>query len=135
MLHDDGSISQKSGRSEFEDLTPIDRGTGTTQIFATGTYLYVLKGDGTVWRISNPRAPDPKSDFTRLEFSSPTGGDYQFVEIFVVEQGSQEDGQPAVHDIYLYTNDNLLLKGTDMGGQQVELRQQYAAAARELTSE
>jgi hypothetical protein len=132
MLHDDGSISQRNGRSESEGLTPIDQGTGTVQIFATANYLYVLKGDGAVWRISNPRNPHPESDFTRLDFSSPSKNvEFNFAEIYITEQGPGEEGEPGTRDIYLYTNENLLLKGTDMGDQQITLKQEYAAAARE----
>jgi hypothetical protein len=131
MLHDDGSISQKNGRVESEALTRIDQGTGTVQIFATNDYLYVLKGDGAVWRISNPRNPNPKSDFVRLELTSISpDAEGTFSEIYVVQREPVEEGEPPERDVYLYTTNNFLLKGTDTGEQQMTLKQEYAAAAR-----
>jgi hypothetical protein len=68
LLHDNGNVWRyyDDGRAETEDLKLIDQGIGTAQIFAAGNYLYLLKSDGAIWRISNPRNPNPESDLVEI---------------------------------------------------------------------
>ncbi len=126
LLYDNGRVWRyyDDGRPETEDLKLVDPSTDTAQIFATGGYLYLLKSDGAVWRISNPRNPDPASDFTKIEFvvleKVPT-----IQEMFVVAGPPAGDGLPGDRILYLLTNQRALLQGTDTGDPRMVLVPMY----------
>jgi hypothetical protein len=113
LLHDNGNVWRyyDDGRSETEDLKLIDPGTGTAQIFAAGDYLYLLKSNGAIWRISNPRNPNPDSDF--VEISIPPQ-DITVQEMFVTLPAQDIDA-PGRRSLYLLTDQRVLLKGSDTG--------------------
>jgi hypothetical protein len=115
LLHDNGNVSRyyDDGRPATDDVKLIDAGTGTAQIFAAGDYLYLLKSDGAVWRISNPLNPTP-TDIVKI--SAPTEGT-RIQEVFVTA------GADAANrgTIYLLTDQRTLLMGTDTGSAQMAL--------------
>ncbi|MEJ2555851.1 MAG: hypothetical protein P8186_06440, partial [Anaerolineae bacterium] len=117
LLYDNGNVWRyyEDGRPETEDLKLIDQATDTAQIFAAGGYLYLLKSNGAIWRISNPRNPAFGSDFT--EISMPPK-DVTIQEMFVTAQSAGEN-TPGSRDIYLLTEQRVLLHGTDSGNAQV----------------
>jgi hypothetical protein len=123
QLQENGNVRRyyDDGLAATEDNKLIDPGTGTTQIFAAGGYLYVLKNNGEVWRISNPRnpAPAPSSDFVKIA-TPPEGSTIQ--EIFVTAADAPP-GQETSNSrtIYLLTDRRKLLVGTDTGGSQMSL--------------
>jgi hypothetical protein len=114
LLHENGNVWRyyDDGRAETEDLKLIDPGTGTAQIFAAGDFLYLLKSDGAVWRISNPRNPAPTSDF--VEISIPPQG-MTAQELFITNHEVASDSR----SLYLLTDQRALLKGTDVGDARV----------------
>ncbi len=117
LLHDNGNVWRYSedGRPETEDLKLIDQATDTAQIFAAGGYLYLLKSNGAIWRISNPRNPTSGSDFTEIS-TSPK--DVTIQEMFVTAESAGEN-TPGSRNIYLLTEQRVLLHGTDSGNSQV----------------
>jgi tetratricopeptide (TPR) repeat protein len=141
LLYDNGNVGRyyDDGRAETEDLKLIDEGTGTAQIFAAGGYLYLLKSDGAVWRINNPRNPGP-DDFTKIEIVVAVGSATvqntanvtiqnlaatTFREMFVTAQG-QEGGEVSdSRTVYLLTDRRVLLRGSDTGGARMVLTQLY----------
>jgi tetratricopeptide (TPR) repeat protein len=113
LLHDNGNVWRyhDDGRPETEDLKLIDPGTGTAQIFAAGNYLYLLKSDGAIWRISNPRNPNLDSDLA--EISTPPQG-MTIQEIFVTIPTEDGDASGS-RSIYLLTDQRMLFHGSDSG--------------------
>jgi tetratricopeptide (TPR) repeat protein len=111
LLHDNGSVWRyyDDSRPETEDLKLIDPGTGTAQIFAAGSYLYLLKSDGAVWRISNPRNPTPGNDLTEIWTPPP---EITIQEMFVTTSTKDEDPSGS-RVLYLLTQQRVLLQGTD----------------------
>jgi tetratricopeptide (TPR) repeat protein len=132
LLHDNGNVLRyyDDGRAETEDLKLIDEGTGTAQIFAAGGYLYLLKNDGAVWRISNPRNPDPDDDFTKIEISIPPESatileNATIQEMFVTAEDLNGDDASGDRTVYLLTDQRVLLQGTDSGGARMALSPIY----------
>jgi tetratricopeptide (TPR) repeat protein len=119
LLHDNGNVWRyyDDGRPETEDLKLIDGGTGTDQIFAAGGYLYLLKSDGAIWRISNPRNPAPTVDLGKI-WTPPEGVTIQ--EMFVTAELEGEDA-PDSRNVYLLTDQRVLLQGTDTGDPRLTL--------------
>ncbi len=113
LLHDNGNVwrYQDDGRAETEDLKKIDPGTGTAQIFAAGNTLYLLKSDGAIWRINNPRNPNPDSDLA--EISMPPQ-DMNIQELFVTVPDEDVNASSS-RSLYLLTDQRVLLKGSDTG--------------------
>jgi tetratricopeptide (TPR) repeat protein len=112
VLHDNGNVWRyyDDGRAETEDLKLIDEGTGTAQIFAVGGYLYLLKSDGAVWRISNA-----------LENAT-------IREMFVTAGGLEGDEASGDRTVYLLTDQRILLQGTDTGSARMALGPIYIPA-------
>jgi tetratricopeptide (TPR) repeat protein len=106
LLHDNGNVWRyyDDGRAETEDLKLIDQGVGTAQIFAAGNYLYLLKSDGAIWRISNPRNPNPDSDLA--EISIPMQ-DTTIQEMFITVPAEDADA-PDRRSLYLLTDQRVL---------------------------
>jgi len=136
LLHDNGNVWRyyDDGRAETEDLKLVDKGTGTAQIFAAGGCLYLLKSDGAVWRISNPRSPNPDNDFAKIEISmtpeSTTVLDLKNAtirEMFVTAESETEDA-PGSRTVYLLTDQRVLLQGTDAGSARMALSPIYIPA-------
>jgi len=132
LLHDNGNVLRyyDDGRAETEDLKLTDEGTGTAQIFAAGGYLYLLKNDGAVWRISNPRNPDPDDDFTKIEISIPPESatileNATIQEMFVTAEDLNGDDASGDRTVYLLTDQRVLLQGTDSGGARMALSPIY----------
>jgi hypothetical protein len=113
LLHDNGNVWRyyDDGRAETEDLKLIDQGVGTAQIFAAGNYLYLLKSDGAIWRISNPRNPNPDSDLA--EISIPMQ-DTTIQEMLITVPAEDADA-PDRRSLYLLTDQRVLLQGSDTG--------------------
>jgi len=135
LLHDNGNVWRyyDDGRAETEDLKLIDEGTGTAQIFAAGGYLYLLKSDGAVWRISNPRNPDPDNNFTKIDISSPPESaiipeSATIQEIFVTAEDLEGDEASGDRTVYLLTDRRVLLQGTDDGSARMALTPVYIPA-------
>jgi hypothetical protein len=128
LLHDNGNVWRyyDDGRAETEDLKLIDGGTGTAQIFAAGGYLYLLKSDGAMWRISNPRNPDPDNDLTKIESSIPPESatileNTTIQEMFVTAEDLEGDDASVDRTVYLLTDQRVLLRGTDTGSARMAL--------------
>jgi tetratricopeptide (TPR) repeat protein len=128
LLHDNGNVWRyyDDGRAETEDLKLIDGGTGTAQIFAAGGYLYLLKSDGAMWRISNPRNPDPDNDLTKIESSIPPESatileNTTIQEMFVTAEDLEGDDISGDRTVYLLTDQRVLLRGTDTGSARTAL--------------
>jgi hypothetical protein len=117
LLHDNGTVWRyyDDGRPETEDLKLIDQGTGTAQIFGAGNDLYLLKSDGGIWRISNPRDPTPENDLTQISIPPQ---DVTIQEIFVIAPVESQDASGG-RVLYLLTNQRVLLRGTDVGDARV----------------
>jgi len=134
LLYDNGTVWRyyDDGRPETDDLKLIDESTDTAQIFAAGGYLYLLKKDGPVWRISNPRNPAPEVDFSRIW--APTEG-IGVRELFVTAEGLTNDGASNSRTLYLLTDQRpLLLKGTDTGEPRVTFAPLTLPATAEQTT-
>jgi hypothetical protein len=97
----------------------VDPGTGTAQIFAEASDLYLLKSNGAVWRISNPRSPNPDDDFTEISIAPQ---DVTIQEMFVTIPEDQNDST-SNRSLYLLTAQRVLLKGTDSGDARVTFSQ------------
>jgi hypothetical protein len=136
LLHDNGNVWRyyDDGRAETEDLKRIDEGPFTAQIFAGGGYLYLLKSDGAVWRISNPRNPDPDNDFAKIEISiSPESAtileNATIQEIFVTAEDLEGDDASRDRTVYLLNDQRVLLQGTDAGSARMTLTSVYIPPA------
>lgn len=117
LLHDNGNVWRylDDGRAETEDLKLIDPGIGTTQIFAAGSNLYLLKSDGAIWRISNPRNPNPGSDLAEISIP-PQNMTIQ--EMFVTIPDEDVNASSS-RSLFLLTDQRVLLKGSDTGESRV----------------
>jgi hypothetical protein len=135
LLHDNGNVWRyyDDGRAETEDRKLMDEGTGTAQIFAGGGYLYLLKSDGAVWRISNPRNPDLDKDFSKIEISIPQESasilkSATIQEMFVTAEGLEGGEASGDRTVYLLTDQRVLLQGTDAGSARMALSPIYIPA-------
>jgi hypothetical protein len=112
LLHDNGNVWRyyDDGRPETEDLKLIDPGVGTAQIFVAGSYLYLLKSDGAIWRISNPRNPTLENDLA--EITAPLQ-DVTIQEMFISTPAADDGDAQGSLNLYLLTAQRLLLEGND----------------------
>jgi hypothetical protein len=122
LLHNNGNVWRyyEDGRAETEDLKLIDKGIGTAQVFVAGGYLYLLKSDGAIWRISNPRNPNP-GDLVQISIPPQ---DTAIQEMFITVPAEGSDS-PDRRSLYLLTDQRVLLHGSDTG----EARVNFAPVA------
>jgi hypothetical protein len=114
LLHDNGNVWRYYDDSlpDTEDLKLIDPGTGTIQIFGRNRRLYLLKSDGTLWRISNAPNPNLDTDFVQLALQTPVDQP-KIQEILVANPGSPAEADALT--IYLLTDRRQVLRGVDTG--------------------
>ncbi|NIO68851.1 MAG: hypothetical protein GTN71_07375, partial [Anaerolineae bacterium] len=93
----------------------------------------LLKSDGAVWRINNPRNPNPDDDFTKIEISIPPEGatileNATIQEVFVTAEDLEGDDASGDRTVYLLTDQRVLLQGTDDGKAPMALSPIYIPA-------